>query len=265
MAIRFDQKFNREIARIVKNFNNKVRRIEKLDRNLLPNTVLVSDLKKDYSRRSDLKRRLRELQKFSERGSETIIEVGELTTTRYQFQLDKQRAALAKRNLTRQIREVQKVETSTQGLKSDYLQNLQYRRNYLNLKIKDLSKSQLKTRAKIIDQEENLRENQETFYSNIFQMLFRSAYQAGISQDRMLPLLNKLKQFTPYQLSQAVETHGVFKDFLDKYGIFTGVAQTTLEGKKNKKKEEDEDEESDIERAIENLDKALPRILSYYQ
>ena len=253
MAIRYDQSFNREIARIVKNFNNKVKRLERLDHNLLPDTVLVSDLKKDYTKRADLKRRLRELQKFSERGAETIIEVGELTTTRYQFQLDKQRAAIAKRNLTRQINEVERVETSTRGLKSDYLQNLQYRRNYLNLKIKDLSKSQLKTRAKIIRQEENLSSKQDQFYNNLFQMMFRSAYQAGITQDKILPLLNKLKQLTPYQLSQAVETHGVFKDFLDRYGIFTGIGEGS------------EDTRIDLERSIENLDQAMPSLLSYYQ
>lgn len=253
MAIRYDQSFNREIARIVKNFNNKIKRLERLDHNLLPDTVLVSDLKKDYTKRADLKRRLRKLQKFSERGAENIIQVGELTTTNYQFQLDKQRAATAKRNLTRQINEVQRVETSTRGLRSDYLQNLQYRRNYLNLKIKDLSKSQLKTREKIISQEENLGSKQESFYNNIFQMMFRSAYQAGITQDKILPLLNKLKQLTPYQLSQAVEVHGVFKDFLDRYGIFTGIGEGS------------EDTRIDLERSIENLDQALPSLLSFYQ
>lgn len=253
MAIRYDQKFNREIARIVANFNKKVRRLEKIDHALLPETVLVSDLKKEYSRRSDLKRRLRELQKFSERGVEDIIEVGELLTTNYQFALDKQRAAIAKRNLTRQIKEVQQVETSTRGLKSDYLRNLQYRRDYLNLKIKDLSKSQLRTRNKIISQEEHLGDKQQNFYNNVFQMLFRSAYQTGITQDRILPLLNKLKQLTPYQLSQAVETHGVFKDFLDRYGIYTGIGEGSDETR------------VDLERSIENLDNALPSLISYYQ
>ena len=252
MAIRYDQKFNREIARVVANFNKKVRRLDQLGHALLPDPVLVSDLKKEYSKRSDLKRALRDLQKFGERGSEQIIEVGELTTTRYQFALDKRRAARAARNLTRQIKEVEKIESPTRGLKSDYLTNLQYRRNYLKLKIQNLTNSQLKTREKIISQDENLSTKNEAFYNNYFKMLFRSAYQAGISQDKMVPLLNKLKQFSPYQLAQAVETHGVFKDFLDRYGIFTGVGEGSEETK------------TGLERSIDNLLAAIPGVLNYY-
>lgn len=252
MAIRYNQEFNQEIARVVKNFNNKVRRLERLDYDVLPDTVKVSDLKKEYTKRSDLKRRLRELQLFNERGMEKVITIGELTDTRYQIELDKRKATQAKRNLTRQIREVESQETGQAGLRSDYLRNLQYRRSYLDLKIKNLSKSQIRTRRKIISQEENLESKNQTFYNNIFSMLFRSAYQAGITQDRILPLLNKLKDLSPYQLSQAVETHGVFKDFLDRYNIFTGIGEGS------------EESEDSLTRSIENLDNALPSILSFY-
>lgn len=252
MTIRYDREFNREIARVVNNFNSKVRRLDNLGRDLLPDTVTVTDLKKEYDNRSDLKRKLRELQLFSERGAETVIEIGELTTTRYNFEIEKRNAARAKRNLTRQIREVERQEGGQLGLKSDYLRNLQYRRNYLDLKIKDLSKSQLKTRRKIIAQEENLGLKNEVFYNNIFDMVFRSAYQSGVDKDKVLTLLNKLRKLTPYQLSQAVETHGVFKDFLDRYNIFTGIGEGS------------EESGNALERSMENLDQALPSILDFY-
>lgn len=252
MAIRYDQQFNREIARIVKNFNSKVKRLEVQDRQLLPDRVLVSDLKKEYSRRRDLKRALRDLKAFTEKGAEDIIQIGNLTTTNYQFQKDKRAAIQAKRNLTREINQIQNSKLGSSGTKSDYLINLQFRRDFLNKPLKNLSRSQLKTRAKILQQDSNTENRATQFYDNIFKMLFRSAYQAGISQDTMLPVLNQLRKLSPAQLTEAIHTDPVLKDFLDRYNIYTGVAEAS------------EETGNELERSVERLNQALPSILKYF-
>ena len=39
MAIRYDKKLNQEINRTIKNFNQKIARLEKQDRELLPSKI----------------------------------------------------------------------------------------------------------------------------------------------------------------------------------------------------------------------------------
>ena len=60
MAIRYDKKLNQELNRIVKNFNQKIVRLEKQERELLPTTTTVRQIKKDVSSRQELTRKLKE-------------------------------------------------------------------------------------------------------------------------------------------------------------------------------------------------------------
>ena len=57
--IRYDKKLNNEIAKTIRNFNNKIRRLEKLGRDLdLPEKVTRKDLTSSSYTRKELKRKL---------------------------------------------------------------------------------------------------------------------------------------------------------------------------------------------------------------
>ena len=45
MAIRYDKKLNQEINRTIKNFNQKITRLEKQERELLPSKITKQELK----------------------------------------------------------------------------------------------------------------------------------------------------------------------------------------------------------------------------
>lgn len=252
MAIRYDRQFNQEIRRVVANFNQKVKRLEQADHTILPDRVLVSDLKKDFTKRADLKRELRRLQQFTERGAEEIITIGNVTDTRWGFSIDKQRARITKMNLTREINAIESGGNISPRT-SDYLNNLKYRRAYLDKPISTLTSYQLSTRKKIIFQDENREKKQQQFYDNIFSMLFKTAYQVGADRDQLLAIMTTLRQLTPAQLADAVDEVPALRSFILRYTAFTSV------DKNNQAATED------LVDSVSTLYKNLPTILDYYK
>ena len=61
MAIRYDKSLNQEINRTIKNFNQKIARLEKQERELLPSKITKKDLKDSVYTRAELRRKLKEI------------------------------------------------------------------------------------------------------------------------------------------------------------------------------------------------------------
>lgn len=252
MAIRYDRDLNREISRVVKQFNQKVRRLEKLDRDLIPDRISIQELKTEFTDRKKLKRELNNLLKFTRRGAEDIIKIGNLRTTKYELERSKKRASVAKRNLTLEIKRIEGGKVGA-VINSDYLENLRYRRRYLDKPIETLDPNQLLTREKIITQDFDAGKKARQFYDNFRKMMFTSSYHSTIPNSRFLEMFEKLEQLTPEQLSDAVNTFAVFRNFLDHYMIFTGVADFGNDALEM------------VERSISNIEEAIPSIIDYYQ
>ena len=75
MAIRYDEKLNKQILKTVRNFNAKVSRLERQGVQLTVEKVSIRELKKEFQNRRDLQSYLKELRKFSQRGVERIAYV----------------------------------------------------------------------------------------------------------------------------------------------------------------------------------------------
>ena len=106
MSIRYDKELTKEINKTIKNFNQKITRLEKLEKQLLPEKITKKELK-EITTRSELRRKLKELQRFSKRGAEDIIETsGGVILTQYELtNIKKQKARLLQR-LTREINQM---------------------------------------------------------------------------------------------------------------------------------------------------------------
>lgn len=252
MAIRYDRQFNQEIRRVVANFNKKVKRLEQTDHTILPDRVLVSDLKKEFTKRGDLKRELRRLQQFSERGAEEVLTIGSMTDTKWGFAIEKERARITKQNLTREINSIES-KTDISPRTSDYLKNLKYRRSYLNKPISSLAPYQLSTRQKIIAQDENRENKQDQFYNNMFSMLFKTAYQVGADRDQLLEIMTTLRRLSPAQLADAIDEVPALRGFTTRYEAFTSVDK------------DNEAAKDDLSQAVTTLYMNLPTITEYYQ
>ena len=161
MAIRYDKKLNQEINRTIKNFNQKIARLERQDRELLPSKITKKDLKNSVYTRTELRRKLKQLQRFSNRNVEDVIETqGGARLTRYDYQNLKRENTRIKQNITREINRLRvnkpkifgKMQTSTfsEMGDTDYL-NLVARRKALEKDINKLSRDELERFTKLIN------------------------------------------------------------------------------------------------------------------
>lgn len=196
--IRYDSSYNQEINRVVSNFNRKVRRLEKEERELLPTPVKVQDLKEKFTNRRDLNIYLNELRRFSKRGAEEVMDVGGKKFTRYQVDIFKRRLRRERTRLTKQIKAEESVQHRYPMQHAIYLQNLRNRRSSLGQDWEYLITT--KNSEKIGDYFSKL----ET-YENYFEVLFQDAYMTGFSEEKIRYIKEKLSKLSPDQFVRALE------------------------------------------------------------
>lgn len=130
--IRWTQADNQELARIVKNFNAKIDRLNKKDplkmlndlpeelrvnKNALPEKVTVRQMKELIHTRQDLKRELNTLKRFSKKGAEEIVLVPDtdynLQVTKWQKKEMNRRVGIVNRKRKERLEKIR--ETSVKG------------------------------------------------------------------------------------------------------------------------------------------------------
>ena len=232
MAIRYDKKLNQEINRTIKNFNQKIARLEKQDRELLPSKITKKDLKSGVYTRTELRRKLKELQRFGRRGAEDIIETsGGARLTRYDYQNIKRENTRIKRNITREINRLKvnkpkifgKTQTSTFSEMGDhdYL-NLVARRKALEKDINKLSRDELERFTKLIEKTgRNQQYMNSIFKQNYFDMLTDLAYYFDYDNDKLNILKQKLMNLKPNDFLKLFKEDKSIRAILDYYPIVT--------------------------------------------
>lgn len=232
MAIRYDKKLNQEINKTIKNFNQKIARLEKQDRELLPSKITKKDLKSGVYTRTELHRKLKELQRFSTRGAEDIIETkGGARLTRYDYQNIKRENTRVKQNITREINRLRvekpkifgKTQTSTfsEMGDTDYL-NLVARRKALEKDINKLSRDELERFTKLIEKTGRNQQYMNTiFKDNYFDMLTDLAYYFDYDNDKLNMLKQKLMNLKPNDFLKLFKEDKSIRAILDYYPIVT--------------------------------------------
>ena len=232
MAIRYDKKLNQEINRTIKNFNQKIARLEKQDRELLPSKITKKDLKSGVYTRTELRRKLKELQRFGKRGAEDIIETsGGARLTRYNYQNIKRENTRIKQNLTREINRLRvnkpkifgKTQTSTFSEMGDhdYL-NLVARRKALEKDINKLSREELERFTKLIEKTgKNQQYMNSIFKQNYFDMLTDLGYYFDYDNDKLNILKQKLMNLKQNDFLKLFKEDKSIRAILDYYPIVT--------------------------------------------
>lgn len=226
MAIRFDQSLMTEMRRVVKNFNAKRRRLEKAGQTVLPDKLSVNDLM-SFSRRRELYSALKDIRSFSKRGAETPRKLESGYVTEWEFRTVKERSRRAQISLARRIRqaEIREPQNEYKSMVKDYIKNMQFKRAYLKRDITKLSVSQFRTYKKIIEQREDLSKINEAFYENFFDMLFKDAYVAGVDENLLDDIEQKLRKLTPNQLADAFKEVPALSNIVERYNQYVGVSQ----------------------------------------
>ena len=148
MAIRFTPEFNKEIRRIVHNFNQKRNRAIKRGYTHLPDPLTVSELKNRYESKTLLKRDLKLLSEFNtgrDEALKTVETSGGAKAIKWEYDYLKKNLQYAKRFYDREIRDASALDTPMAVAKAEYLNNLKAKREYLEMELADLNQSQFNT------------------------------------------------------------------------------------------------------------------------
>ena len=232
MAIRYDKKLNQEINRTIKNFNQKIARLEKQDRELLPSKITKKDLKSGVYTRTELRRKLKELQRFGRRGAEDIIETsGGVRLTQYSYQNIKRENVRIKRNITREINRLRvekpkifgKTQTSTFSEMGDhYYLNLVAIRKVLEKDINKLSRDAFERFRKLVELTgRNQQYMNNIFKENYFEMLTTLAYYYDYDKKKLDEMKNKLMKLKPNKFLKLFKEDKSIRAILDYYPVVT--------------------------------------------
>ena len=232
MAIRYDKKLNQEINRTIKNFNQKIARLEKQERELLPSKISKKELKNSVYNRAELQRKLKQLQRFSERGAEEVVTTkGGVQLTQYDLSNLKRENARIKRNITREINRLKVDKPKIFGKKqtssfsemgdTDYL-NLVARRKALEKDINKLSREDFERFTKLVEKTgRNQQYMNNIFKQNYFEMLTDLAYYFDYDSNKLNELKQKLMNLKPNDFLKLFKEDKSIRAILDYYPIVT--------------------------------------------
>lgn len=266
MAIRYDKKLNQEINRTIKNFNQKIARLQKEEKQLLPSRITKRDLKGEVYTRTELKRKLKELQRFSQRGAEEIITTKSgINITKYELGNIKRESARVKRNITREINRLKlskpkvfgKLQTSTfsEMGDADFL-NLQARRKALEKNITTLSREEFERYKKLVEKTgRNQQYMNNIFKENYFEMLTDLAYYYNYDNKKLEELKSKLMQLKSNEFLKLFKEDKSIRAILDYYPVIT----------KNFSAINPDDIKEDVTNLYDNLINNIDEIIQDYE
>ena len=232
MAIRYDKKLNQEINKTIKNFNQKIARLEKEQREMLPTRITKRDLKNEVYTRNELRRRLKQLQRFSTRGAEEIITTrGGVRLTQYELNEIKRESARVKRNITRELNRLKvnkpkvfgKIQSSTFSEMGDteYL-NLVARRQALEKNITKINREEYERFRKLVEKTgKNQQYMNNVFKENYFEMLTDLGYYFNYDNNKLNELKEKLMKLKLNDFLKLFKEDKSIRAILDYYPAIT--------------------------------------------
>lgn len=126
-VIRWKQSDDEDLRKVVRNFNDKIRRLEKKNpknKNYLPERVSVQEIKNLVETRQDLKRELNTLRRFSKRGSEELVIVPgskyNLELTKWQKNEMSRRTGIINRKRNERYKYISGMEAKSRNDKLGY-------------------------------------------------------------------------------------------------------------------------------------------------
>lgn len=199
-----DEALNNEIRRIVKNFNQKRNRAIKRGFSYVPDQVYVSDIKKNYNNAKDIRKYLKELEKFNtlkDSALEIIETMGGGRTSRYKMMIIKDNLKETKDFFDRQIAEAKELfyEDQFSMARRDYLFNLEEKRKDLDLDINTLTQSQLNAFERYTNTALNENKNKITAYRGFLTVLEDAMKMSGVPDELRRKLYDKMSDLTPAQ------------------------------------------------------------------
>lgn len=212
MARRFSPEFNREAQRIVKSFNQRVRRAERRGMRNLPQTTTLRELKARFTTTEDLKKELSYLRRMNT-NKEALSRhfLGEGSITNWEFEYLKDNLTDLKNFYNVQLKMAKarfKANPADYGLKNQ-VSTLEARREYLNRNIDKLTYSELKTFRKYLTYYKDYNRRDINYYDKYLKALDELMHQSGVDEETIKAIRDKVNKMPREVFMELYRRHDV--------------------------------------------------------
>ena len=229
--MKYSKSMNEELKRVIRNYNSKISRLEKSDRDLLlPEKVNLKIIKSRVVDKWDLNREIDKLMRFSERGIEnTVTTKGGLKISKYELNNLKREQNRLVAKLDRQIKRLGNIVPTTFGVREDatiaqmgteQLSNLKARReNIRKRSVKSINSEGLKELQNLMNKTiQKDRYLVSKFKENyIEKMLLNLGYYVGYDSSKLNEMKNKLMKLSDKKFLQLFNTEEGIRAIRDFY------------------------------------------------
>lgn len=263
MAIRYTKKLDTSIKDIVRRFNAKISRLERIEEELyLPDKVSVYEIKQQVTNRRELNKMLKDLQKFSERGMEKTVRFSSgLEMSKYHSEILKRDLRVAKAKATRELKNFKSTPIKVFGVPQSTPH--EYDEAYLNLKTqreqldKDISKLNRKELERLESNIKDLLNSYETenmYKNNWLDMFEKLSYYGEVDESKKKQILERLDKLSPSNFTKLYRNEKSIKAMQELY-------KDVVRNKSNV----DDELSNDIHEVIENFYNSLDIIIKDYE
>lgn len=234
MAIRYDKKLNKEINRVIRNFNSKINRLSKLETDyILPQKISKKELKNTVYTRNELRRKLSEYESFNKRGMEKTLTTAQgFSISQYEYERLKRESTRIKRDLSRQLKRLETTAPTLHGKKegftfaqmgdSLYL-NIKAKRLALNKDIMSLSKERFESYERLISKLGRSKVLLDmNFQANMDDMINKLAYNVGYDKEKANLLREKFSKLSPAKFYKLYQNEKSIKAIIEQYDVAMG-------------------------------------------
>ena len=267
MAYRISKDSEKELKRVISNFNSKVKRLESVDREIdIPEKESIKAIKDRVNSKWDLNREIARLERFTKRNAEDLIKnKSGVVMSRWEYEnIQREQKRLSAR-LLREIerygnikpKEFGKEQSVTYAQMGDEkLSNLKARQKAISSKsISKLNRAQMKDLQTLLNKTAaNYRKDKEIFYDNYIDgTLLNTAYFIGYDEEKIKYIKEKLSELSPTQFTKAFEQEQALKDIQLRYDLTKedGITPQILEN----------DISSTLDTLYENIDQIVDSYL----
>lgn len=222
--IRWSEADEKELRRVVKNYNAKLSRLEKKDpdiKNALPDRVSAAQLRDMIETRRDLNRELNALRRFSQKGAEELVDVPDndynLKITKWQKEEINRRVATINRTRKQRLQKMQETEAKQGG------KGLGYSAVPMMGKADQLSLSPVKGFTKYMNRADLKKRYQQILKES--QSGFWSARDERTRQNYIKALLQNFSEGDVADVIKSIEGMDI-KDFRKRFDSDTGKFET---------------------------------------
>ena len=262
--IRYDKKLNKQINDVITRYNRKIDRLRRKGGSyILPQKITKQDLMDVSYTRRDLLRRLKNVERFTERGAEQTVITKGYAISLYELEYLKREKSRVKRKLRKEITRYETVAPTINGERTartfaqmgdtSYL-NALAKLKMIDVDIEELNEEQLKTYKNLLYR---LGINKdylaEGFRANYIDMFTKVGYYVGYPQYKMQQIIDMLNTIDAEKFYDLYRTEKSIKAVAEYY-------YAMVDGKIDPS-----EIQAEVFSLYDNLLLSLPTILKDYQ